>query len=84
MGPLGEIADGAVAIAGELIAGVGTFADLSRKYPEARVVGDAYGIVIPGLVNAHTHMSEALLPGMAEKLSIWVWGARLLAHPCRT
>ena len=79
MGPLGEIADGAVAIAGELIVGVGTFADLSRKYPEARVVGDAYGIVIPGLVNAHTHMSEALLPGMAEKLSIWVWGARLLA-----
>ena len=50
----------------------------SRKYPGAQVVGDDYGIVIPGLVNAHTHMSEALIPGMAENLSIWVWGARLL------
>ena len=78
MGELGEIPDGAVAIADELIADVGSFADLSRKYPGTEVVGDAYGIVIPGLVNAHTHMSEALIPGMAENLSIWVWGARLL------
>lgn len=78
MGPLGDIAGGAVAISGELIAGVGPFAELSRKYPDAQVVGDDFGIVIPGLVNAHTHMSEALIPGMAEKLSIWVWGARLL------
>ena len=78
MGPLGEIADGAVVIAGEFIADVGSFAELSRKYPGAAVVGDAYGIVIPGLVNAHTHMSEALIPGMAETLSIWVWATRLL------
>jgi cytosine/adenosine deaminase-related metal-dependent hydrolase len=78
MGPLGDIAGGAVAVSGEGIAGVGTFVELSRKYPGAPVVGDDYGIVIPGLVNAHTHMSEALIPGMAENLSIWVWGARLL------
>jgi 5-methylthioadenosine/S-adenosylhomocysteine deaminase len=78
MGAGGEIRDGAVAIADELIAEVGTFAELSRKYAGAEVVGDAHGIVIPGLVNAHTHMSEALIPGMAENLSIWVWGARLI------
>src|SRR5271169_3249030 len=78
MGALGEITGGAVAIAGELIADVGLFARLSSKYPGAEVVGDAYGIVIPGLVNAHTHMSEALIPGMGENLSIWVWATRLL------
>lgn len=78
MAPRGEIAGGAVAIAGELILDVGTFAELSRKYPAAPVVGDDYGIVIPGLVNAHTHMSEALIPGMAEDLTIWVWATRLL------
>jgi cytosine/adenosine deaminase-related metal-dependent hydrolase len=78
MGPLGDIASGAVAISGELIVGVGPFADLSREYPDAQIVGDDYGIVIPGFVNAHTHMSEALIPGMAENLSIWVWGSRLL------
>ena len=78
MGPLGDIMSGALAISGEQIADVGTYAELSRKYPGVPVVGDDYGIVIPGLVNAHTHMSEALIPGMAENLSIWVWGARLL------
>lgn len=78
MGPLGDISGGAVAVSGERIADVGTYAELSRKYQGAQVVGDDYGIVIPGLVNAHTHMSEALIPGMAENLSIWVWGTRLL------
>jgi 5-methylthioadenosine/S-adenosylhomocysteine deaminase len=78
MGPLGGISGGAVAIRDELIAGVGPFAELNRKYPDALIVGDDYGIVIPGLVNAHTHMSEALIPGMGETLSIWVWATRLL------
>jgi len=78
MGALGDIPDGAVAIAEEKIADVGAFAVLSVRYPSAQVVGDPHGIIIPGLVNSHTHMSEALIPGMAENLSIWVWGARLI------
>ena len=78
MGPVGDIVDGAVAIEGEMIAAVGAFAELTRKYPDARVIGDEYGIVIPGLVNAHTHLSEALIPGMGEDLTIWVWATRLL------
>ncbi len=78
MGPQGDITGGAVAVSGDRIADVGTYASLIGKYPGAQVVGDEYGIVIPGLVNAHTHMSEALIPGMAENLSIWVWGARLI------
>jgi len=79
MGPLGDITDGAVAVADQLIVDVGAYQGLSGKYPGAPVVGDAYGIVLPGFVNSHTHMSEALIPGMAENLSIWVWGARLLS-----
>jgi 5-methylthioadenosine/S-adenosylhomocysteine deaminase len=78
MGPAGDIAEGAVAIRGTEIEGVGTFAALAAAHPDASVVGDGEGILIPGLVNAHTHMSEALIPGMAEHLSIWMWGTRLL------
>jgi 5-methylthioadenosine/S-adenosylhomocysteine deaminase len=78
MGAQGDIAGGAVAVSGERIADVGAFAELSHKYPGASVVSDDYGIVIPGLVNAHTHISEALIPGMVEKLSIWVWATRML------
>ncbi len=78
MGPAGDLRDAAVAVAADTVAEVGPFEALRARYPAAEVVGDAHGIVIPGLVNAHTHMSEALLPGMAEDLSIWVWGTRLL------
>lgn len=78
MGPAGWIQDGAVVISGGAVVAVGPFADLKASHPGAEVVGDGHGIIMPGLVNAHTHMSEALIPGMAENLSIWVWGARLL------
>ena len=40
MGPLGDIAGGAVAVSGERIAGVGPFAELRRNYPDAQIVGD--------------------------------------------
>ena len=78
MGPAGDIRDGAVAVDADSVVAVGPYAELARRFPQAEVVGDAHGIVTPGLVNAHTHMSEALIPGMAETLSIWVWGTRLL------
>lgn len=78
MGSAGDILDGGVAIEGERIAAVGPFAEVKSKYPDARVIGDKYGILIPGLINAHTHLSEALIPGMAENLTIWVWATRLL------
>jgi cytosine/adenosine deaminase-related metal-dependent hydrolase len=78
LGPAGDLADGAVAVAGDRIAAVGPYRELRARYPGAPVVGDAYGVLTPGLVNAHTHFSESLLSGMGEDLSIWVWGARLL------
>ena len=78
MGPVGDLTDGAVAVAGDRIAAVGPFSELQARYPGRPVAGDAYGVLTPGLVNAHTHFSESLLSGMGEDLSIWVWGARLL------
>jgi cytosine/adenosine deaminase-related metal-dependent hydrolase len=78
MGEAGWVRDGAVAISGGTIRAVGPYAELAGKFPGAAVVGDAHGIVMPGLVNAHTHMSEALIPGMGEDLTIWVWATRLL------
>src|SRR5687767_15880544 len=50
------IEDGAVAVAGGKIVAVGKRADVLRSYA-AREVVDARGrAVIPGLVNAHTHI----------------------------
>jgi len=51
------IADGAVAVGGERIIAVDTWANLSAAYPAAEVVGDGSGLVTPGYINAHQHLT---------------------------
>ena len=51
------IENGAVAVDGASIVGVGTFAELSPMYPDARVEGRADDIVIPGMINGHQHLT---------------------------
>jgi cytosine/adenosine deaminase-related metal-dependent hydrolase len=49
------IVDGAVAVAEDTIVGVGPFDDLTARHPEAEP-RDWEGTLVPGLVNAHTHL----------------------------
>ncbi len=79
MGPAGEIRDGAVLIRDGRIEGVDAFTALAARAPEAQVVGDGTGVVTPGLVNAHTHLSEALVPGMGSELSLFEWGRDIVS-----
>jgi 5-methylthioadenosine/S-adenosylhomocysteine deaminase len=78
MGPAGDLAGGAVAFAGGEIVAVGPFGELAARFPDAEVTGDDHGLVLPGLVNAHTHLSEALLPGMGEDLTLFEWLDRII------
>ncbi len=78
MGAAGDIADGAVLLDGDLIIAVGPYPELRARHPEAAVVGDGTGIVTPGLVNAHAHLSEALIPGMGSELTLFEWGSRIV------
>jgi cytosine/adenosine deaminase-related metal-dependent hydrolase len=73
-----EIRNGAVHIRGEEIVAVGEFEALLAAEPQASVVGDGSGIVVPGFVNTHTHLSEALLPGMGSELPLFVWGQQIV------
>ncbi len=77
-GPAGDLRDGAVAIDGSRIVDLGTFAEVSARNPGATVVGDPHGIVTPGFVNCHNHLSEALICGMASDMTLWEWGQRLI------
>jgi len=49
------ILDGAVAVAGGKIEAVGSFEELSAKYPNADVIGGDDFLLIPGLINGHGH-----------------------------
>ncbi len=78
MGPAGDIRDGAVLIEDGAIAAVGSSDELRRAHPDVATVGEGTGVVIPGLVNAHTHLSEALIPGMGSDLTLFEWGRRVI------
>src|SRR2546421_5721120 len=61
---------GAVAIAGDSIAAVGRGAE---TYAAADTIDCGGRVVMPGLVNAHTHVPMTLLPGLADDLRLDVW-----------
>ena len=48
---------GAVAIAGDVIAAVGSSTELIGRYPEAEVIDATGCVVTPGMVNAHQHLT---------------------------
>jgi 5-methylthioadenosine/S-adenosylhomocysteine deaminase len=78
MGPAGDLEGAAVAFAGGEILAAAPFEELAARFPDAEVTGDDHGVVLPGLVNAHTHLSEALLPGMGEDLTLFEWLDRIV------
>ncbi len=54
------IRNGAVAVAGDRIAEVGDATELRARYPGARRIGGPRRYVIPGLIDCHNHVAQAL------------------------
>ena len=63
-------ARGSVAIGGETILAVGNVAE---DYEPAHTIDCAGRVVMPGLINAHTHVPMAMLRGLADDLRLDVW-----------
>ena len=61
----GFLPDGAVVTDGEVIQDVGSFDDMKAKYPQAEFVDARGGVIMPGLINAHTHIYSGLARGLA-------------------
>jgi len=79
MAPAGEaLRDAAVLIDGGAVGAVGPYEALRAAHRDVEVVGDGHGVVLPGFVNAHTHLTEGLIPGMAETASLWEWFDRVV------
>ncbi len=70
------IADGAVAVKDDTIVAVGASSDLEARFASQEVIDCAGCAVIPGLVNAHTHVPMTLLRGLADdlRLDVWLYG----------
>ena len=61
----GYLPDGGVVTDGGKIVEVGTTAALKAKYPQAEFVDAKGGVIMPGLINAHTHIYSALARGLS-------------------
>ena len=59
------VEDGAVVLDGEAVKEVGTLAELKAKYPDAEFVDAKGGVIMPGLINVHTHIYSGLARGLA-------------------
>ena len=51
------INDGAVAVEGDRIVGVDNFEKLCVSMPDAVISGDPNGVITPGMINAHQHLT---------------------------
>ena len=65
--------DGAVAVRGDAIVAVGTARELAARFSAARTIDTRGRIVMPGLVNTHTHVPMTLLRGVADDVELMVW-----------
>jgi 5-methylthioadenosine/S-adenosylhomocysteine deaminase len=64
---------GAVAIKDNLIVAVGAEVEILKQYSSNETVDCKGKILMPGLVNAHTHVPMTLLRGLADDLRLDVW-----------
>ncbi|HEY4739616.1 MAG TPA: amidohydrolase [Candidatus Acidoferrales bacterium] len=67
------IEDGAVAIRGDAIVGVGPRQEVESRYDAARTINAQGKIVMPGLINSHAHAAMSLFRGLADDLSLDDW-----------
>jgi 5-methylthioadenosine/S-adenosylhomocysteine deaminase len=67
-----EIINGAVAIAKDTITAVGS-ADEFGDWSVPQVIDANGGIIMPGLINSHTHAAMTCFRGLADDLQLMTW-----------
>jgi 5-methylthioadenosine/S-adenosylhomocysteine deaminase len=67
------IEDGAIAIQAGRIVAIGSRAEVDAKYSAADTIDATGKVVIPGLVNTHTHVPMTLFRGLADDLDLQEW-----------
>lgn len=65
--------EASIVIRGNTIESVGKIKDAEEKYPEARLIDGAGKLVMPGLVNTHTHVPMTIFRGYADDMPLHEW-----------
>ncbi len=67
------IQDAGVAVAGGRIIAVGTRREIASQYSAAQTVEANGKLIVPGLINGHTHIPMTLFRGLADDLDLQDW-----------
>ncbi|MCD6154713.1 MAG: amidohydrolase [Candidatus Verstraetearchaeota archaeon] len=79
MGRRGILKDGAIVTEDDRIIDIGRIEEMKRKYPRYEKIDASNCILLPGLINTHTHIAMSLLRGYADDLKLhewlnnWIW-----------
>jgi len=65
--------DGAVAVRGDTIVAVGPRSVLQSGYQAREILDYPHDIILPGLINAHTHAAMTCFRGLADDLPLELW-----------
>ena len=67
------INDGALAVKKNKIIDLGKSSDIKNKYEAEKEIDAKSGVIMPGLVNIHTHLAMSIFRGLADDLPLEKW-----------
>jgi len=67
------IGNGAIAIKAGRIEAIGQAGDIDQRYAAREVINATGKVVVPGLINGHTHVPMTLFRGLADDLDLQEW-----------
>ena len=65
--------DGAIAVKGKEILEVGTSGNILKRYTSSQIIKGEGRVVLPGLINTHTHAAMVYFRGIADDLPLTEW-----------
>jgi len=65
--------DGAIAVKGDAIIAIGPGSDVLSKFEAAKKIDAKGKLIIPGLINGHTHIPMVLLRGLIDDVTLDDW-----------
>ena len=68
---------GAVAVNGPQIIGVGSQNEITDRFPQSHVEDFGEALILPGLINTHTHLELTLMRGYLEHEDFFAWLRKL-------
>ena len=68
-----RIDDGALAIAGDTLVALGTQDELRGRFTSRNIIDGTKTLIMPGLINSHTHAAMTCFRGIADDMNLMDW-----------